>query len=375
MHGNKRRRALMEEMMNIGLPEITRLANSNLKRFAEYDQNRASLRTIMVRTAPEKAEQCIKCGKTTTEACRGCKDAPVHFTTDSPIAYYCSQSCRKADEKSHKATCKLLSERKALYKAASLLKVVFLAVRRNSMDTPISKVVESGNTLTVHDIDKLTTLAGLGPFHRFDTGLVQGDVTKEAAVLLAGCCEDVDLILYRLVRQILAGIGPQVQGARVLYQHKNANVQVRIINCHRDMNDPDQGQEVYQVRLSNGETYAVEVTSQQFESEDFVMPWPDYEDARIVRYFKIAEIGEDKHRQAIDPTIAPGEYEKRYFTVLKRSKHLPLASLDCLTNVLFKCAMRCKLPSKTGSVGMAPTMPSEACCARQITISWLHQAS
>lgn len=71
--------------------------------------------------APPRRGRCSSCSEEATNSCAGCLDAPAYGTGASQPTFYCSAHCQKAHWSTHKAQCKALQTRKAVFRAVTVL--------------------------------------------------------------------------------------------------------------------------------------------------------------------------------------------------------------------------------------------------------------
>lgn len=150
--------------------------------------------------APSTSNECAHCGADANQRCSRCSEGVDVDGGPSPT-YYCTTDCQKADFSKHKAICRIANARKQLYRAADLLKEVFLELRHAAFDIDIQNVVRSREgRLQIHEREYNGR-----PLYNFPNALVTG-VEDRAALLTFLSCTDAPAHLYELTKKIGKGL-------------------------------------------------------------------------------------------------------------------------------------------------------------------------
>ncbi|KAH7148026.1 hypothetical protein DER46DRAFT_616107 [Fusarium sp. MPI-SDFR-AT-0072] len=151
---------------------------------------------------------CANCGMQATMRCAGCIDAPDYHPGDSMTVVYCGRDCQLKHWTDHKSHCRVMKQRKKLFRAANILRAALLTYREVRYDINLTKVEAKDGMLYLYQNQRtVTSHVKWGPFPNDLTSNVQH---REAALTM-NQCTTATALLGRLTRKLLTGVPSTVE--------------------------------------------------------------------------------------------------------------------------------------------------------------------
>ncbi|KAI4755233.1 hypothetical protein E4T52_12813 [Aureobasidium sp. EXF-3400] len=241
---------------------------------------------------PHNKKKCTNCGNLNAKAhCAGCHQAPETDSTPHVNVRYCTRECQKAHWPSHRAECKNLQARKALFRAAWLLQKMWYAVRRESFDNCVTKAEEVNGELLIHEgnYDVEPTKREHGFYRKFPDAAFKNKQDAETCLNLLYCTDSLSH-MYIVNHWLLKGICVDIKEIKV-----KVNKPTRKARYVGHLWDQDFLHEVLQVRLQSGEVYAIDFTGAQYGWYEPVTEWNDFS-LRCTEITRITPFGIDGKR-------------------------------------------------------------------------------
>lgn len=172
------------------LTEDARDDGSNTETLTKKPDDLSDVKTPIDR--PNNKKNCTNCGDTDANAyCAGCHQAPNTDGTPRVNVRYCTRVCQKAHWPSHRAECKNLQARKALFRAAWLLQKIWYAVRRESFDNDLVSAEEINGELLIREgnYDLESTRREHGFYREFPDAIFKNRQDAETCLNLLYCTD------------------------------------------------------------------------------------------------------------------------------------------------------------------------------------------
>lgn len=156
---------------------------------------------------PSKKKECTNCGNLNAKFyCAGCHQAPKTDGTTHVNVRYCTKECQKTHWAYHRIECKNLQARKALFRAAWLLRKMWHTVRKESFDNCVIKAEEVNGELLIHEGDyNLERSKRVPGFYREFPEAIFNDKQDAEACLDLLCCSDSLSHMYMVSHWLLKG--------------------------------------------------------------------------------------------------------------------------------------------------------------------------
>ena len=156
---------------------------------------------------PNNKNKCSNCGHLDANAyCAGCHQAPNTDGSPHVSARYCTNECQKAHWPSHRAECKNLQARKALFRAAWLLQKIWYTVRRESFDNDLVSAEEVNGELLIREgnYDVESTKRKHGFYREFPDAIFKNKQDGETCLNLLYCTDSLSH-MYMVNHWLLKG--------------------------------------------------------------------------------------------------------------------------------------------------------------------------
>jgi len=240
---------------------------------------------------------CSNCGGSPQHRCTGCAEGVDRHGNHSPT-FYCGKECQQEHWKAtHKSDCKAANDRKVLYRAGAILQPVFEASRRftwfdnileadwDGEDEQRKLVVRFGKMITGRD------------FHKFQDDLLPDEQAKKA-LLVDGSGWEAVATMGNTVRLLLQGKSPRDSRMCFLLINSGtcdeAHIRENAVRVHGSVVTPifpsedevnetkgDDNESIeggpfhwfFRIKLADGELYALELCTAQFNSIPGEKPW------------------------------------------------------------------------------------------------------
>ncbi|PVH78506.1 hypothetical protein DL98DRAFT_590250 [Cadophora sp. DSE1049] len=268
----------------------------------------------MACTSSPPATTCAKCSRPTDRACFGCKDAPaLHDGVRS--VFYCSSACQKAHWKVHKGDCKVMKERKILYRVGDTLQKMFYLYRERVFDKKIAKIEKKDGKLLIHDRDFNTeelskVITEIEMIKPVPHEMCENEEDKKA-VLVHLACSDAVAWMHHSVKFMLSDYVSEFGEVCVsLKNNKREAIGVNINGVEDGSFDHD----LMMLKLKgSGEIYALDLSSAQFGYYHPVTPWFELVATRVKNLVRRPDDKEynyfggwhDRLLDRLDPSLHP----------------------------------------------------------------------
>ncbi|KAK8219903.1 hypothetical protein M8818_000318 [Zalaria obscura] len=236
---------------------------------------------------PHDVTSCKVCEKHATNRCGGCAGAPD--VTDDSV--YCSVKCQKADWAKHRAECKVLQSRKAIYRAAEMLKYLFHLYQWRYYPTEIVKVESKNGVLYVFtDHRKMTEVAW--PCKKIPEDIMDkiSIADGEAVLSVQGSCGIVAL-MHIMTEMFLSDICSDVRECRL--RVINAPRPTAVVDFYgRTRNKMLYDHALLRITSQSGEVFAFDITGgAAFGWTEPAIPWARFSHHRLAHSFETADFG------------------------------------------------------------------------------------
>ncbi|KAG9689042.1 palmitoyltransferase akr1, partial [Aureobasidium melanogenum] len=210
---------------------------------------------------PRNKTNCTNCGNLDAKAhCSGCHGAPEVDGTFQTGVRYCNKECQKAHWPHHRRGCKNMQDRKALFRAGSLLQKIWYMVRRESFDNCVVKAEEVNGELLIHEgnYGSEPTIRENGFYREFPDAIFESKQDAETCLILLCCAESLSH-MYMVTSWLLKNICAEIK-----------ETTVKVVKADRRSRYVSQEwggdflHEVLQVHLNSGERYAIDLTGAQY---------------------------------------------------------------------------------------------------------------
>ncbi|KAJ2997856.1 hypothetical protein NUW58_g515 [Xylaria curta] len=210
---------------------------------------------------------CAACGKTGANMrCPNCT-----FQDERHVVLktaYCNKKCHKDHCDTHKPVCE---GRIVLYRAATLLEYIFMAIEDATYAYPLEKVYEqNGMIYLVGDNWVRAGMTGRPVFAPLPKHLVDSEDMYHA-LLLWGQSKELTLSLYHLIKYLFKSVCKSVDQAFV--SPRNVIRPVCQLSLERALNISLYRHPVLKITLPSDEKYVVDLTGAQFGWKETLAPW------------------------------------------------------------------------------------------------------
>ena len=225
----------------------------------------------------QEIRSCAKCKVAATGRCAGCCGLPSGDDKASKAPYYCSRTCQVLDRAAHRALCKQLQDRRALYRVGEIYQLIFYAWSEMVFQNTTSKLTYAEDSIVAHR--KHLRYVGYTPFPPIEIVPPQ----YKNSLLAANQCTNALGFFRTLLDKLLADVSVDSHELSV----NILKMPRRIIWKGVDgIKDPmTHRHEVLGIQLRSGEHFIVDATSTQFGFPDCetVVPWEQYLESRDCR--------------------------------------------------------------------------------------------
>ncbi|KAL8995465.1 MAG: hypothetical protein Q9169_004806 [Polycauliona sp. 2 TL-2023] len=209
--------------------------------------------------------------------CSACKGAPkgVHSDpNDLTAIYYCSAICQRGSWSSHKSECKSSQQRRAVYRAATVIQKLSFIYRRQTWSWPISKVERRnvdgiGDVWQIYDAEPPGSEAGY--FLPFPEDLFPRVQDQEAILSESNCrnaLADMDILINDLLK--------------VMKHQKHLPMEP---SCNRQ-------HDILRLALKIKEVYALDITGAQYWwPASPIVPWDHFMSEKVEHIKAVCKSG------------------------------------------------------------------------------------
>ncbi|KAI8944681.1 hypothetical protein F4801DRAFT_599405 [Xylaria longipes] len=218
---------------------------------------------------------CAACHKTGANLrCPDCTFQDEKFVVEKTA--YCNKKCLQDHHDTHKLICE---GRVMVYRAASLLEYIFMAMQEATYVYPLGKVYEkNGIVYLIDDSWDRAGMTGRTIFFPFPKHLVES-ADIHHALLLWGQCKELSLSLFPLIKYLFK---PMCKSLDLAFtQPKNVIRPICQVSSGRALNLCLHRHIALKLTLTSGETYVIDLTAAQFGWKEVLSPWETWKDLRV----------------------------------------------------------------------------------------------
>ncbi|KAI1310475.1 hypothetical protein F5Y03DRAFT_382704 [Xylaria venustula] len=188
---------------------------------------------------------------------------------------YCNKECLKTHREAHRSVC---DGRRMVFRAASLLDHIFMAIEDATYVYPMGKLFKKNGIfyLTDNEWDR-ASMTGRHVFIPFPKHMVES-MDDHRSLLLWGQAEEVTLCLFPLIIYLFKPFCKNMELASV--QPKNVITTVCQMSLGRALNINLFKHTCLKLTLKSDEQYVIDLTGAQFGWKETLAPWTVWADLR-----------------------------------------------------------------------------------------------